>query len=152
MIYTIEKANLVAIQLKKLTTGYTHRVVGHFANIDFWLQEVITAQRTIDSYGFRFNNIRDEQKEWIDNHDVRVHDYCPICRGACELSTGNPLLPPLPRRMSSSELDATRKELVNAAYYFLARCYRIGLLDDSGLKQKCDLIGTSIDPNDLKNK
>ncbi|MEP0262957.1 hypothetical protein [Dokdonia sp.] len=149
MIYTIEKANLITVQLRKFTTGYSHHVVGQFANIDFWLQEVIDAQKVIDAYRYRFTSMCDTQKEWVEKHDVRVSDYCQICRGKCELSDGNPPPPSPPMRMPSSELDTTRKELVNAMYYFLARCYRIGLLNDATLKQKCDIIGTSIDPSDL---
>ncbi|WP_299768996.1 hypothetical protein [uncultured Dokdonia sp.] len=149
MIYTIEKANLVATQLKKFTTGYGYYVVGQYANIDFWLEEVIAAQRTIDAYKSRFNNMRDAQKEYITKHDVRVSDYCHICGGKCEFSDGNPPSPSPPKRMSSAVLDATQKELVNAMYYFLARCYRMGFLNDIQLKQKCDRIGTSIDPSDL---
>lgn len=150
MIYTIEKANLVATQLKKFTTGYGYYVVGQYANVDFWLQEVIEAQRTIDAYRFRFNRMRDVQKEYIAKHDVRVSDYCHICGGKCEFSDGNPPPPSPPMRMSSSVLDTTRRDIVNAMYYFLTRCYRIGLIDDEILKQKCDSIGTSIDPNDLR--
>ncbi|GGG30399.1 hypothetical protein GCM10011344_34180 [Dokdonia pacifica] len=150
MIYTIEKANLVATQLKKFTTGYAHHVVGQYANIDFWLEEVITAQRTIDAYRYRFNDMRDAQKEWVEKHDTQVFSYCHICRGKCELIGDNPLPPSPPKRMSSAVLDTTRKELVNAMYYFLTRCYRMGLLNDIQLKQKCDRIGTSIDPSDLE--
>ncbi len=150
MIYTIEKADLVSTQLRKFTTAYSHHLVGQYANIDFWLQEVIAAQKTIDAYKYRFNHIRDAQKEWVEKHDVRVPNYCSICKGECELSDGNLSLPSPPRRTSSKTLDISRRALVDAAYYFLIRCYRMGLLDDHELKQKCDLIGTSIDPNDLE--
>ncbi|MFC4633029.1 hypothetical protein ACFO3O_03875 [Dokdonia ponticola] len=150
MIYTIEKADLVSTQLRKFTTAYAHHLVGQYANIDFWLQEVIASQKTIDTYKHRFNQLRDAQKEWVEKHDVREADYCPICRGKCELSDKNLLRPAPPIRTSSKTLDITRRELVNAAYYFLIRCYSVGLLDDHDLKKKCDLIGTSIDPNDLE--
>lgn len=149
MIYTIKKADLVSIQLRKFTTAYSHHVVAQYANIDFWLQEVIAAQKTIDDYTYRFNHLRETQKEWVERHNIRVPDYCSICKGKCELSDGE-VSPSLPIRTSSKTLDTTRRELVNAAYYFLARCYRIGLLNDNQLKQKCDLIGTSIDPTDLE--
>lgn len=52
MIYTIEKADLVTAQLRKFATDYSHHVVGQFANVDFWLQEVIDAQKIIDTYRF----------------------------------------------------------------------------------------------------
>lgn len=92
----------------------------------------------------------DAQKKWIDSHYIRIPDYCSICQGKCELSDGNPPPPKPPKRTSSVALNTARRALVDAAYYFLTRCYRIGLLNDNQLKQKCDLIGTSIDPTDLE--
>ena len=147
MIYTIEKANLISSQLRRFTTGYAHHVVGQFANIDFWLQEVVDAQTTIDRYKYRFINIRDAQKDWVEMHNTRIFNYCPICRGKCEFGDEKPLPP---KRMSSSELDKVRRALVDAMYYFLVRCYRMGLLNFETLKEKCDYIGTGIDPYDLE--
>lgn len=147
MIYTIEKAKMITEQLKRFTTGYAHHVVGQFSNIDFWLKEVREAQETIDKYNVRFKNIKNTQEYWIENHGTEVYDYCPYCQGKCELSNGNPSPP---KRVSSSDLSETRRELVYSAYFFLTRCFRMKLLDKEELKQKCDLIGTSIDPNDLK--
>jgi len=147
MIYTIEKANMIAEQLRRFTSGYGHHVVGQFANVDFWLNEVKEAQRVIDQYNARFNNMRDTQKEWVENHGTIVYDYCSYCGGKCELSDGAPAPP---RRTSSSDTDEARRQLVDTAYYFLTRCYRMELLNEEALKQKCDFIGTSIDPNDLK--
>ncbi|WP_299891978.1 hypothetical protein [uncultured Lacinutrix sp.] len=138
---------MITDQLRRFKSGYAHHVVGQFANIDFWLNEVLEAQKTIDQYNSRFNNIRDIQKNWINSHGTKVYDYCPHCGGKCELSNGTPSPP---NRISSSDMNETRRNLVNSAYYFLTRCYRMGLLNDDELKQKCDLIGTSIDPNDLK--
>ncbi len=146
MIYTIEKANMITEQLKRFTSGYPHHVVGQFGNINFWLNEVKEAQKVIDMYNTRFKNMTNSQKKWIENHDTKVYDYCPYCNGKCELTNGTPTPP---SRTSSSDLDIARKELTNAAYYFLTRCYRMGLLNKDTLKQKCSDIGTSIDPNDL---
>jgi len=146
MIYTIEKANLIANQLKKFTTGYTHHVVGHYANLNFWLNEVVEALNAIDEHKDRFDGIYAAQKKWTEDHGTVVYDYCPVCQGKCEFSDGKPILP---KRKHRIEKVNSRKELVNAAYYFLTRCYRIGLLSQEELKSKCDLIGTSIDLNDL---
>jgi len=55
MIYTIEKANLIAEQLQRFTTGYAFHVAGHFANIDFWLNEVQEALRAIDENTGRYS-------------------------------------------------------------------------------------------------
>jgi len=125
MIYTIEKANLIATQLKKITSGYMHHIVGQFSNIDFWMDEVILALKTIDGHKKRFSNMYDAQKEWTKNHDVVIHEYCPICSGRCEFSDGKPQLPTLKYK---KEKIKARKDLVDSAYFFLIRCYRIGLL------------------------
>ncbi|QHI38457.1 hypothetical protein IMCC3317_38500 [Kordia antarctica] len=145
-MYTIEKAYLITEQLRKFTTGYTHHVVGHFANIDFWIHEVIEALKAIDEHKKRFDNIYNTQKYWTEEHGTIVHGYCQICNGRCEFSDGKPTLPKL--KYKSEKIDS-RRELVDAAYFFLARCYRIGLLTSEDLKKRCDSIGTSIDPNDL---
>jgi len=93
MIYTIEKANLITEQLRKFTVGYTHHVVGQFANIEFWINEVIEAIKTIDEHKNRFNNIYNAQKKWTEEHGTIVYDYCPMCKGRCEFSDGKPILP-----------------------------------------------------------
>jgi len=110
------------------------------------MNEVITAIKTIDEHRSRFGNIYDAQKKWTEEHETVVYDYCPMCQGKCEFGDGKPVLPKL--KYKSEKVDS-RKELVNSAYYFLTRCHRIGLLTNEELKSKCDLIGTSIDPNDL---
>ncbi|MCW3093731.1 MAG: hypothetical protein JWP81_4800 [Ferruginibacter sp.] len=149
MMYTVEKANLISEQLRRFTTGYAHHVAGQFANIEFWLHEVQESIKTIDEYNKRFNNIRDEQKKWIDAHGTVVYDYCSICGEKCELSEGNGNPPP-PVRASSNELKAVRKELIDSTYFFLLRCYRMRLLTKNMLEIKCEEIGTSIDPSDLE--
>jgi len=147
MIYTIEKANLVSEQLRKFTSGYAHHVAGQFANIDYWIKEIQESTKTIDGYNKRFINIRDEQKEWVESHGTVVYDYCPYCGGKCELSNG---IPSPPTRMSSIELKESRKKLIDSAYYFLLRCYRMKLLDKNQLKMKCNEIGTSIELSDVE--
>ena len=147
MIYTLEKAQMITEQLRRFTTGYAHHVVGQFANLDFWLKEVHEAQHTIDQYRHRFDKMALAQEDWIAEHNTKIVDYCAICQGTCEFSDGSP---PRPVRTSASKLVEARKQLVNAAYYFLVRCYNTGLLSNQELRQKCDFIDTSIDPTDLK--
>ncbi len=42
-------------------------------------------------------------------------------------------------------INKIRKEFVNSAYYFLVRCFKIGLLDETEMKNYCDIIDTGID-------
>lgn len=147
MIYSVEKANLIAGQLRKFTSGYAHHVAGQSANIDFWLNEAAEALQVINGHRHRFDKMYNAQKNWIEDHGTAVHEYCPICGGKCEFSNGKPTLPEFKHKRVLAE---AKKDLVDAAYFFLVRCFRIGLLTKEALKEKCDLIETSIDPNDLK--
>lgn len=147
MIYTIEKANLISEQLRRFTSGYAHHIAGQFANIDFWFDEVKASIKTIDEYNDRFNKIREEQKKWVEAHGTVVFEFCPYCGGKCEFANGKPS-PPV--RISSNELKEARKELIDSAYFFLIRCYRIGLLDENLLEIKCKEIGTSVESSDLE--
>jgi len=152
MIYTIEKATLLANQLKKFTTSYTHHLVGQFANIDFWLDEVQVALKTIDEYKKRFTNIRDAQKEWVKKHGTKVPGgYCSDCGGKCEFDDG-PSPPSPPVRTSHTDLDAAYSSLSDATYEFLLRCFRAGLLDQTSLEKMCKRAGTSLEPSDLRRK
>lgn len=146
MIYTVEKAELITEQLRRFNDGYAHHVAGQFANIDFWMEEVRFSITAIDDYNKRFNKMRDAQKSWIEAHGTLVYDYCPICGGKCELSNGYPA-PPI--RMPDNELKDVRKKLIDIAYLYLLRGYRMQLLTESDLIAKCQLIGTSLDPTDI---
>lgn len=147
MIYSIEKAHLIAVQLLKFKDCFAHQLGGHYANIDFWINEVKESLVVLDDYNKRFVLMRDGQTIWIENHGKPIHEFCPICNGKCEFSNG---IPTLPTRAESSLLKETRKDLVNAAYFFLVRCYNSKLMDLTTLENYCSAVGTSIDPKDLK--
>ena len=148
MIYTLEKADDLARQLKKFASLHEHHLAGQFANLDFWLDETKDALKTIDDYHERFNRIRDAQERWVREHDVTFYNgYCAICDGVCEFDSGGPPAPP--RRTSSKDMKQYRQQLVDAAYYFLLRCYHSGHLDEYELRGLCSSIGTSVDPTQL---
>lgn len=149
MAYSIDQANAVADQLEKFTTSYVHHLAGQVANLDFWLEEVGHALRVIDGYQRRFTLMRDAQSAWVTAHGTVVHGYCPICRGACEFGAA---APPPPTRIASQELDAARRRLKDAAYQFLLRCHRAGLLDEISLRAACARVGTSVDDADLERR
>ena len=83
MIYTFEKSDLITKQLRKFTTAYTHHVVGQYANIDFWINEVVTSLKAIDGHKKRFDKLYTAQKEWTEDHGTVIHEYCFICNGRC---------------------------------------------------------------------
>lgn len=92
-MYTIEKADLISEQLRRFTTGSARYVTGHYANIDFWLKEVLDALKAIDEHKVRFEQMIDAQKLWVDNHDSVVYNFCRICGGKCEFDDGLLILP-----------------------------------------------------------
>ena len=152
MIYTIEKAILITEQLRKFTDSYAFMLAGQCANIDFWIDEVVSAKKSLDEHNSRFNKMYEAQKEWIEHKNVKVPDYCYICNGICELSHQPYKKPELPKNRATSEKNDSRRELIDTAYYFLVRCFNTGLLNEEQVRTLCDKIGTSIDPNDLKLK
>ncbi|NRB64917.1 MAG: hypothetical protein HRU40_18165 [Saprospiraceae bacterium] len=150
MIYTVERANLISEQLRKFTDSYAHMVAGQFANIDFWIDEVINSVRAIDEHSMRFEKMCEAQIKWIEEKEVRVPNYCHICNGICELSEQHYKKPELPKNRSKGEKKESRKKLVDSTYYFLIRCFKIGLLNEEELKIYCNKIGISVDLYDLK--
>ena len=150
MIYTVEKAILISRQLRKFTDSYAHMVAGQYANIDFWMDEVISALKAIDEHNSRFEKMRDAQEDWIEEKNTRIPNYCHICEGVCEFDDKHNRKPELPKQRANNEKKRARKELVDSAYYFLTRCYRMGIISSKELKIKCDAIGTSIDPQHLE--
>ncbi|UPQ79349.1 hypothetical protein M0M57_00580 [Flavobacterium azooxidireducens] len=90
------------------------------------------------------------QEKWIEEKNVKISEYCYICNDICELSKEHYKKPELPKQRAKNDKNDSRKELVNAAYYFLVRCFKLELLNENLLRGFCDQIGTSIDPNDLK--
>lgn len=150
MIYTVERAALITTQLKKFTDSYAFIVAGQFANLDFWIDEVVSAKMALDGHKARFDKMYEAQINWIEKKQVRVPDYCHICNGICELSHERSVKPTLPKNRFSSQKKESRKELIDSAYYFLVRCHKLGLINEKEIKEYCDIIGTSIDPSDLK--
>jgi hypothetical protein len=146
VIYTIERANLLAAQFQRFKSSHSHHLAGLFANLDFWLEEVEASYRIIDQYQERFTRLRQAQEDWVENHDSKEYRYCPICEGQCEFDDGTP---PSPHRTSSADL-LTRHDLREAARSFLLRGYRAGILDEDQLHETCTRIGTGVEPSELQ--
>lgn len=150
MIYTVHKSNLIAEQLRRFSDADSWIVVGQFSNLEFWLNEVKSALKTLDEHNKRFERMYESQKEFIESHSIEIPDNCPICQGICELGSGK-RKPNLPKRSpeTKSNKKEARKGLIDSTYYFLRRCYMLKLICESEFRNKCDEIGTSVDINDL---
>lgn len=151
MIYTVQRAKLIAEQLRKFSDSNSWMVVGQFVNLEFWIEEVKTVLKAIDQHNSRFDKMYDAQKEWIDSHTIQVPDNCPICQGVCELGSGS-IKPNLPKKSSETKSDKkeSRKELLNSTYYFLLRCYKLKLMSKEEFQNKCEDLGKSVDINDIE--
>lgn len=146
MIYTIERANLLAEQFRRFKSSHAHHLAGLFANVEFWLHEVEEAYRAIDEYNERFFVLREAQEEWVEQFDVKESRFCPICRGKCEFDDGTPQPP---RRTPSADLQAARDALREEAREFLMRGFRAGMLDENDLREMCARIGTGLELSEL---
>ena len=146
MIYTIERAILLADQFRRFKSHHAHHLAGLIANVDFWLHEVEEAYRAIDEYNQRFSKLRDAQEAWVRQYDVKEDRFCPICQGRCEFDDGTAQPP---RRTASQELDAARISLREEARAFLLRCYSANLLDEKALRAMCGRIGTGLEAGEL---
>jgi len=149
MIYTIEKANLIIEQLTKFKNMPTYKLSGHFANFEFWEAEVKSALKAIDEHYKRFKIMSNAQLNYIENHGEPIHDFCPICNGICELSTGKPSLP---KRIVNSELKEIKAELLNTYYLLLVRSFNSKIIDKNQLEKFCVEIDISFDKTDLRMK
>lgn len=151
-MYTLELADLVASQLEKFTHGYAHHVAGQFANLEFWLAEASHALGVLNGYQGRFEAMAAAQHGWVEAHNTQLYEggYCRICGGVCEFDVKR--TPSPPRRMASSDRDEAIRRLKDAVYYFLLRCFRMGLLDEAGVRTACERVGTSVDRRDLRRK
>lgn len=154
MIYTVARAQLITEQLRRFTTSENHHVSSHVANLGFWLDEAAGALDAIDQHRTRLEAMRSAQQAWVERHEteVPVYGFCGICGGKCEFDDGSMTRPRLPRDTAGAEKKEARRELVDAVYYFLARCCRLGLVSRTEMRQHCERFGTSIDPADLETK
>jgi hypothetical protein len=147
MAYSIDRAALLTKQFERFAHSNVHQLAGQVANLEFWIDEAIYALRTIDEYPGRFRRLRDAQVAWVRAHGTKVSGYCEICGGACEFGPQSPMPP---QRIPSDQMEEARARLRRAAYAFLLRCYRSGLLLETGVRAAGDRIGIVVESEDLK--
>jgi|KBSMisStaDraftv2_1062788.scaffolds.fasta_scaffold300635_2 hypothetical protein len=145
--YSIARAELIADQIGRFATQHLHQLAGHHANLAFWVSEAAAAVRTIDDYQHRFRQLRDAQVSWVRDHDTRIPQLCPICRGPCEFG---PQTPERPHRVPSEDLDAARKAVRVAVRQFVLRLFHARFLSETEVRQASDAVGVSIEPEDLE--
>lgn len=145
MAYAIEVSKILTQTLRKLTTLNAHQLSGHVANLDFWLAQVNHGTQLIDSYRERFDAMKAAQIAAAKNHGTVEFptDTDPLERDEYTSFAAPPK--PIPH----SQLQAARKDLIDAAYGFLIRCHKATLLDEQLVRTAAESIGSSVDPFDL---
>lgn len=142
MAYSQEIAYLLTQQLLRFVTLNPHQLAGQVANLDFWMEQVLNCQRVIDGYPKRFEALKQAEMQHAQEHHTVEFDLDDRFG-----TSAHP--PPRPRRVPSHELSQARKELCDAAYRFLIRCYSARLISEEKLRECCKLLDISIAPSDL---
>jgi hypothetical protein len=144
MAYSSDIAKILTDQITKFATLNRHQLVGHLANLDFWATEVRHCLEVIDGYSRRFEQMKTAQTKFAADH------------GTVEFRLGDPrhtrqsATPP--KRVPSQELGEARRELCDAFYRFLIRCFHEGHLGEGALRQTCENVGISVDKVDLRSR
>jgi len=142
MSYSSDVAVLLAKQLTRFATLNRHQLVGHLANLDFWLSEVAHSLQVLDGYNVRFEQLKNAQAKYTAEHktiEFALDDPCCI-RGPV---AG-------PKRAPAGDLKDGRRQLCDSLCRFLSRCFKEKLIDESALRETCDRFDIGIDYDEVK--
>jgi hypothetical protein len=138
MSFSMDMAELVANQLSRFVTLNRHQLAGQVANLDFWLAQVRHALRVIDGYGVRFIQMKAAQERYVAaNGTIEFALNDEEGRGA----KASP-----PHRIPDRELQKAHRALTKAAFHFLDRCRRDGLISELRLTEALKLPGIEQEP------
>jgi hypothetical protein len=140
--YSTDLANLLTGQLTKFTTLNRHQLAGQVANLDFWLAEARHCLEVLDSYPLRFERLQAAQTEYVQQHNTIEFSLDDPC---CTKSTAAK-----PIRIRDEDRSGPRRELCDAVYRLLLRCYRERLIDEPRLLQACKFLDISVESGDLQ--
>lgn len=146
MSYVTDVANLLTDQLARFITLNRHQLVGHVANLDFWLDEVKHALAVMDDYKPRFERLQAAQQEYMDRHWTFVYD---LEGGDLDDQPRKWASKPL-KRVSHQELQEARRSLCDTAYRLLVRCYDDEFVDEARFREACRLLDIGVDAADLR--
>jgi hypothetical protein len=138
--YSSDLANLLTGQLTKFTTLNRHQLAGQVANLDFWLAEARHSLEVLDGYPFRFELLRAAQTEYVQQH--HTIDFClddPYLKSTAAK----------PIRIRDEDRSGPRRELCDAVYRMLLRCFRERLIDESRLRRACAALEIGVESRDI---
>lgn len=145
MAYTCDMTKLLSDQLAKFAVLNRYQLVGHVANLDFWLGEVRHCLEVIDGYSPRFERLRAAQTRYVSEHKTVQVDF------GDPRQVEGPAAPPK-RMVTDSALKEARRSLSDSTYGFIVRCYREGLIEEPAMREACGGLGIGIDPADLNRR
>ena len=158
MAYMLEIADALARTIGKFKTLNSYQLAGQAANFDFWKGQVKNALDVIDGYPARRKRLTAAQKNHIREHDTRrflpkqlspqqkqenqdfPEDAWPLDRAMHD-----------PQLIDPAELQAKRRDVVDAFYTFLLRCHKEGLLTTDVAKQSLAECGVGVEPGDFRD-
>lgn len=100
--------------LERSTTLPTHQLVGHVANLDFWMDEAKHCLNVIDGYAQRFDRMKKAQQSYTEAEKVSGM--------------------PLQRGIKDNERKELRQKVCTAANRFLERCLSEQLIEEEALQ------------------
>jgi hypothetical protein len=142
--YSVEIADILTDQLRRFVTLNRHQLVGHVANLDFWVAEVRHCLDVLDGYPARFERMKAAQEEYVSQHGTVEYDLNDPC---CTWGRAA-----APARTPAEERKKARGSLCDATYGFLVRCFRERMIDEAELRRECGTFGIGIEATDLKRR
>ena len=144
MAYSSDITKTLTVQITKFVTLNRHQLAGHVANLDFWMAEVRHCLDVIDGYGRRFEEMKAAQAKYISGHGTVEFSLDDPC---CTQRTASP-----PKRVSGAELEEARRNLCDATYRFLVRCFNEGLIEEALLRRTCGSLDLGVEAGDLRQR
>ncbi|WP_422931988.1 hypothetical protein [Singulisphaera sp. PoT] len=144
MAYSSDISKILADQIAKFVTLNRHQLVGHLANLDFWAEEIRHCLQVIDGYGRRFERMKSAQMKFAADHGTTEFLLVDPC---CTETKAEP-----PRRVPSQELGEARRQLCDAFYSFLLRCFHERLIDEPALRRACGSLDIGVETSDLRRR
>jgi hypothetical protein len=144
MAYSNDIANLLTAQITKFVTLNRHQLAGHVANLDFWVDEVRHCLDVIDGYNRRLEQMKAGQKKHVSEHgtvEFSLDDPCCTQRPASR-----------PTRVPDSMLADSKRNLCDATYRFLVRCFKERLVNEEMLRGTCDSLDIGVEASDLRQR
>jgi hypothetical protein len=142
MAYSSDITKTLTVQITKFVALNRHQLAGHVANLDFWVAEVRHCLDVIDGYKLRFDQMKAAQMTHISEHgtvEFSLHDPC-FTQGRASP----------PTRVPSAELGEAKRNLCDATYRFMVRCFNDGLIEQDLLRQTCSSLDLGIEASDLR--